>query len=328
MIVRMTPTSTLAEQDLLARTFRSHEGVAFMNGWVESRRADGFPTIGSDALERARFESDGLVEASTYFVSDDMVQVATYAARRMPNQAIIESDAPSPHGFLVFETPIVIRDVRGRDCTVAAYRWSKRQARTADGKDTFGFFWTVYSDVTDDRDEYAATARKNDRVRRAWTPRFMILAEDFEGFGMGELDAREISERYDERGVPHKMVDIEEGLFYMRRLPQALWSLMGQRIANVSSERAARAERRRMERSGMLSDRPIRVVRLRRESSVVTDAGQTTVDWAHRWIVEGHWRNQWLPSKSAHRLQWIAPYVKGPEDKPLVVKPTVNALVR
>jgi len=33
------------------------------------------------------------------------------------------------------------------------------------------------------------------------------------------------------------------------------------------------------------------------------------------------WRNQWYPSLSQHRQKWISPYVKGPEDKPLVVRP-------
>jgi hypothetical protein len=39
-------------------------------------------------------------------------------------------------------------------------------------------------------------------------------------------------------------------------------------------------------------------------------------DWQYRWITRGHWRNQWYPSLGEHRQIWIAPYVKGPEDKP------------
>ena len=53
-----------------------------------------------------------------------------------------------------------------------------------------------------------------------------------------------------------------------------------------------------------------------------------SVSWSHRWLVNGHWRNQWLPSRAAHRLQWIAGYVKGPASKPLVVKDRVTAWVR
>jgi hypothetical protein len=34
----------------------------------------------------------------------------------------------------------------------------------------------------------------------------------------------------------------------------------------------------------------------------------------------GHWRNQWLPSVATHRQQWIPEHIKGPGDKPLVLK--------
>ena len=44
------------------------------------------------------------------------------------------------------------------------------------------------------------------------------------------------------------------------------------------------------------------------------------VNWTHRWLVDGFWRSQWFPSLGRHRQIWISPYVKGPEDLPLVIK--------
>lgn len=72
------------------------------------------------------------------------------------------------------------------------------------------------------------------------------------------------------------------------------------------------------------------IVRLRRKSLDETSDGEPVGDvpWSHRWLVSGHWRNQWLPSRMAHRLQWIAGHVKGPQHKPLVVKDRVTAWVR
>lgn len=52
------------------------------------------------------------------------------------------------------------------------------------------------------------------------------------------------------------------------------------------------------------------------EASATTD-GSTLIEWSHRWIVSGHWRNQWYPSSGTHELTYILPYVKGPDDKPL-----------
>lgn len=41
------------------------------------------------------------------------------------------------------------------------------------------------------------------------------------------------------------------------------------------------------------------------------------IEWSHKWLVCGHHRNQYYPSTQEHKLVWISPYVKGPEDKPL-----------
>lgn len=43
-----------------------------------------------------------------------------------------------------------------------------------------------------------------------------------------------------------------------------------------------------------------------------------------RWVVEGHWRNQWYPSRETHRPKWIDSYVKGPQDAPLQIRDTVH----
>lgn len=53
------------------------------------------------------------------------------------------------------------------------------------------------------------------------------------------------------------------------------------------------------------------------------------VEWTHRWIVSGHWRNQACgEGYSERKLVWVSPHVKGPENKPLVIRDTVGALVR
>jgi hypothetical protein len=55
-------------------------------------------------------------------------------------------------------------------------------------------------------------------------------------------------------------------------------------------------------------------------------------DYSHRWIVRGHMRNQPIGPRNAEGGQkylrvWIAPYVKGPEDKPLVLKDRVQLFI-
>lgn len=55
-----------------------------------------------------------------------------------------------------------------------------------------------------------------------------------------------------------------------------------------------------------------------RQAQKESEARGGTRDWQHQWWVAGHYRAQWIPSEQAHRVIWIAPYIKGPADKPFV----------
>lgn len=114
------------------------------------------------------------------------------------------------------------------------------------------------------------------------------------------------------------------------RLLCALWLLLRQRVAVRRVEQADRATRRRFERISAAEAPSITIVELRKPVAQPggDDAQHQPVDWSHRWMVGGHWRNQFHPSDKSHVPTWIAPYVKGPDDKPLVVKDKVYAWVR
>jgi hypothetical protein len=81
---------------------------------------------------------------------------------------------------------------------------------------------------------------------------------------------------------------------------------------------APRPAWRRAQRAGIPGKRVL-VVTLRRPSNQRPTEGGG-IDWSHRWIVGGHWRNQWYASEQIHRQIWISDYEKGPDDKPLVIK--------
>jgi len=83
--------------------------------------------------------------------------------------------------------------------------------------------------------------------------------------------------------------------------------------------RAARREAMRMGSPLEEASEYVTFVVLRRpEHKRHKNEEEQSVDWKHRWIVNGHVRAQWYPSEQAHRLIWIAPYVKGPEDAPML----------
>lgn len=95
----------------------------------------------------------------------------------------------------------------------------------------------------------------------------------------------------------------------------AMIEFMNLPIADLSRQRLDRPERRRLQKQD-IPEPDLRVVTLRKREYV--ESGESReVDWSCRWIVGGHWRKQWCPSTKTHRPTFIAPYVKGPDDKPL-----------
>lgn len=107
----------------------------------------------------------------------------------------------------------------------------------------------------------------------------------------------------------------------------ALMVLCQQRIAIVTTRSADRASVRRGQRVGITVPL-LKVVTLRRPMEPSATKGANDVEWSRRWIVDGHWRNHYFPSSGEHRPMWIAPHVKGPEDKPLVIQKRAYRLAR
>lgn len=110
-----------------------------------------------------------------------------------------------------------------------------------------------------------------------------------------------------------------EGAIYDLRLVIAFNLLLAQGVTLNSEHHASRQLRRQVERKlGKVLD-PVTIIRLPHRHYAHSN-GESSVDWSHRWVVSGHWRKQWYPAAEVHRPKWIAPYIKGPDDLPLVIK--------
>lgn len=105
-------------------------------------------------------------------------------------------------------------------------------------------------------------------------------------------------------------------------LVTSLNTVMSQTIVSTSVIEPTRDQGRRLERSGVEPDfgRIVLVHLRRRRETNEANPDPTPADYSHRFVVRGHWRNQWHPSVESHRLVWIDDYIKGPEDRPLIVK--------
>lgn len=97
---------------------------------------------------------------------------------------------------------------------------------------------------------------------------------------------------------------------------QTCWLLMQQTLAVETTVEPDRAARKRLKRAGR-EPGAVRVIELRRPQGG-GGAGDGDRDYHHRWVVRGHWRQQWFPKREVHRPVWIAPHIKGPEGAPLI----------
>jgi hypothetical protein len=246
------------------------------------------------AADVAAEQSRLIVEAVTWAVTGDMVALVNHASESMPFETVERFDVPCPNGFVYLEEPAFSRTGSGPGYNPAGLKVPHR-----------AFHW------------YEVPGGLN-----------VVTYKGREDFVEGE----ERPSSDDMRILPRLRVGVEFDWLFggpdwseysVAKWLKALWTISGQRISEVSDSRPDRSRLRRAQRVGLLEDSKVRVVSLRRPEHTPRDGTGAHVDWSHRWIVSGHWRNQWRPSVRQHRLQWIDDHVKGPDDKPLVVKPPV-----
>lgn len=123
---------------------------------------------------------------------------------------------------------------------------------------------------------------------------------------------------------------LEYSKWEMLRSVGATLLFMQQRLAVIGHRmRPPRAVRRAVRRFQFENEWNIVTLRrnLRTENS---EPDEGAPDWSHRWIVAGHWASYWCGERGDQHLEprFLAPYVKGPPDKPLLVRSRAFATVR
>jgi hypothetical protein len=102
-----------------------------------------------------------------------------------------------------------------------------------------------------------------------------------------------------------------------------------QKLLAATPQQAERHTRKRLAKLGWEAEPIVRVIHLRRRQTQQGAVPRTAQDWSCRWVVRGHWRQQFYPSRQTNHPLWITPYVKGPDEKPLKpTRATVFAVVR
>lgn len=286
-------------------------------------------------------ENRKLLDADPIFVSAEMGELVSAAMESFEPEALLPTDIVSPHGFMYFEEPLQIRDQRGQDIDLRAVCWSpvigsnihdlnpgELPGRAVDGRDDLFYakpdemmghfkgkdYASDWADSAGNVDGIAITLYEaipgdHPALERYASPRLVPIHITPWWFGM-PFDGNE----FDETG---KFTGAE----WWWKAIQTTFRLMQQQLATRSRYGLDRSGRREAKKYGH-REREITVVRLRRERSTNMPEGpHEEAHYSHRFVVGGHWRNQWYPGSNVHRQIWISPYVKGPEDAPLLVKP-------
>lgn len=324
----MRPTDALYYKRILLESCASYVR--------ESEDADAVSWQG-DRREDAQELLEILPDSDTYFVTAEMTAVARAAAKTLPQGDLAFDALPTQRGFVLFDRPV--GRMAFEDAEVPAFAAAWCHTRVPECPEHWGIC------------EMEAGPESSPIYKVGTGTGSGPVVEDLEGktpCGRDWMDVSQITiypllmmpgssalstwGSIGWQGAGRELISIN-GLDLVADEPffanfLATCVLMQQSLTEIERTPAERHEQKRWLRRGF-SPQEITVVRLRRiDRTQRTGDGESSVDWSHRWIVTGHWRQQYYPSEGGNKPIWISPYVKGPDDRPIVVKDRVAAWVR
>jgi|GEM_PF-6472488 len=268
-------------------------------------------------------EAVRLEGATPFFVSADMTTLVEHASKQFSPEAIYPTDVLKLQGFMWYEKPLPLTDRFGREVQLRAVSWNP----------------VMGGDVKPDR-----LLTRDDEVREYLGERHEQGKVDGLAISLYEEMSPEVVKSWPEDmarptvaplhitpwwwGMSYEGNDVTiddrpTGAEWWWRVVQATWRLMQQHIAIRHYERPTRPQRREAKRMNVSADDVI-IVRLRRETTRHNGEPLTEMHYTHRFMVEGHWRNQPYGPRGGpytYRQIYIADYEKGPEGAPLIIKP-------
>lgn len=303
------------------------------------------PTISSmDKSERVKAVQDGLsqrevtgwrhqihdllLSAPPYWVSDEMVAMINQAADRIPKNTVEAIDLPTASGFIALEMPMSqpsIMPLRALSWAEVPIRHKNKQGDWEDkrGVQLLGFTGRDDPMPIDDKGDSVSMSV----VYETRLPAYALV--DSQGWSYG-VEWNEVP--YEERPEGIDAFHATPNVAHWRRWMLTFWRLCQQEVPAVTQ--ANRSTRRRWLKTAAKPPEwgSIRIVTLRKYKQkggkIIEPDELFTRDWSHRWPVRGHWRKQYYPSEDVHRPVWISPYIKGPPDKPLIIRKDVYGVVR
>lgn len=252
----------------------------------------------------------GIALGDPFYCSDEVCGLIEFAARSLDDWTYDQTMLLTENGFAYFRRPLKLPGTQQRDLT--AISWSTIYELEDGPKGAI-------VQLPPGHLPYPRAMNAVFHVREPFAE-FVPVTNIFLRFGQSANDAMAVANKYNE------VTDRERWLTKFRLLGAFLLFIQ-QRVFVAQAERADRATRRQC--GEFRPEGIVRVVRLRKAKNAGHTPNDDPQEWTCRWMVRGHWRQQWYPTLKRHQPKWITPYVKGPEDMPLKQpRATVFAVVR
>jgi hypothetical protein len=264
--------------------------------------------------------SISLVRSESFWVSFDLYKLTRHVAERLDNKSLRDATPPARDGFVLLDRPAGLSREEER-----RFRTEQEGFRELDEHDRLRIVASWWREVF----QAFSWHLTPQGVTVYWYSYVSFRSDGDEwslGFPVGDQPA---PRRLWPVGGGHHYPNDEVADIFKHNFLIAFWLLCEQRITRTATALPERHARRRSERAGVEVEN-VKVITLRREESQPKAVRDQPLDipWSHRWVVDEHIRNQWYPSLGMHLPITINPYVKGPEDKPLVIKDRVYQVNR
>ena len=269
-----------------------------------------------DAISSARALQRDVVnmisQAETYYVSDEIANVLVGGFGTLPATPLGDIRPSSPYGWAYFERPVLCPFPRPSSHTGGATGLWKVKGLLW-GPQPQGLNLCIFI-----QHPWSSHVPCSGMTNVSWSSSW-VHAWDFTHSRAGLSPGGVHFSRFADRDLSH----------WISKLYFSLFAFIRQTCISIQATPPSRPIRRHLPPT-FRAEPVIRIIQLRRRSPAANGRGTQPRDYSCRWLVRGHWRNQFYPSSKNHRPRFIPAYVKGPDDKPLkrAAKVSLFAVVR
>lgn len=245
-----------------------------------------------------------LSQADAYYISKEIADVLVDGFDTLPNSPLGDVWPKSRYGWALFEQPLITPlNPASMPWYIQALAWGPVPEGNAYSDDSLNIFLFI---------------RGTDHRQSRWDMRCCSMTLWGSETGWDHFKPEVCG--------PDQVT--AEWAYWNSKLTFSFFAFIRQECVSIQNQMASRPIRRHLPQ-GYTAKPAIRIIQLRRRNAPTNGKESQSRDYACRWLVKGHWRNQFYARSNTHRPLFVPAYVKGPDDKPFKhPKSSIFAVVR